>query len=78
MAGLAGEVEQEVLADEMRPQAVAVAHVGDVDADAVLDSLDVEPVAAVFRHQAVDQRDLGAQIDQPPGQVRTDKPQAAA
>ncbi len=60
MARLAGEVEQEVLAVEMRAQAIAVAHVGDVHADAILDPLDVESVAAVFGHQAVDQRDLCA------------------
>ena len=39
--------------------------------------MNVEPVAAVFGDEAVDQRHLGTQIDEPPRQVRADKAQPA-
>ena len=55
VAGLAGQVEQVVLPLHEVAHAVLVAHVGDIDADAVLDAGDVEEVAAVFGDQAVDQ-----------------------
>ena len=37
----------------------------------------IEAIAAVFRHQAVDQSDVGLQFHQPPGEVRADETEPA-
>jgi hypothetical protein len=41
-----------------------LAHVGDVDAHAVLDARDVEQVAAVVGDERVDEQHVGAEIDE--------------
>jgi len=46
-------------------------------ADAVLDAVDVEQIAAVFGNEGIDQQDVGAQIDEPARQVAPDEPEAA-
>ena len=52
VADLPGEVEDHLAVLHQRVHRRLVAHVGDVDADAVLDAVDVEPVAAVVRDSA--------------------------
>ena len=63
VAGLAGEIEEVILAPHQVSEAVFVAHVGDVDAHVIFDAGDVEQVAAVFGNEAVDERDLRAVFD---------------
>ena len=61
MAGLAGEIEEIILLLDQVAHAVFIAHVGDVDLDLVFDPVDVEQVAAVFRHQAVHKQNVCAE-----------------
>jgi hypothetical protein len=77
MARLSGEIEKVILALQQRPQAVQIAHIGNVDVHALAQRLDVETIAAVFRNEAVDQRDLGAEGVQARGQVRADEAESA-
>ncbi len=54
-----------------------VADVGDVDAHAVLDAVDVEPVAAVVGIERVDNQHVGAGVDELPHQVAADEAEPA-
>ena len=54
-----------------------LADVGDVDADAVLDAVDVEQVAAVVGDQRIDEQDVGAERDQRAREVAADEAEAA-
>ena len=54
-----------------------VADVGDVHIDGVLDPGDVEEIAPVLRDQRVDERDLGAGLDEFAREVRADEAEAA-
>ena len=60
MAGLAGEVEKEVVALNQIAHAVGIAHVCDVEFHLLADLGDVEQVAAVLGDQAVDKHDFRA------------------
>ena len=73
VARLAGEVEEIVLLSNEVAQAVLVADVRDVDVDRVLDSRDVEQIAAVLVDERVDERDLAPQLDELAGEVRADE-----
>lgn len=77
MAGLAGQVEKDVLALHQVLHAVLIPHVGDVDPHPVLDTGDVEQVTAVLGDQAVHQGHLRALVHQPAGQVGADEAQPA-
>ncbi len=65
MAGLSSQVEQVVLIRHQVTHAVGVPHVRDIHPHAVLDPRDVKGIAAVLRHQAVEQRHFSAQAGQP-------------
>src|SRR5688572_24572064 len=54
-----------------------VAHVGGVDFDAVAHVADVVEVAALIGQQAVEHRDLRADLDQTADEVAADKAEAA-
>ena len=60
VAGLAGEVEEELVILHEVAHAVLVAHIGDIDLHTVLDPGDVEKVAAILRDEAVEQSHPGA------------------
>ena len=77
VAGLAGEVEDEVLALHEILQAVLVAHVGDVHAHAAGEAVDVEKIAAVFRDEAVHEQHVGAEVHELPREIRADEAEAA-
>ena len=76
VARLPGEIEKIMLPLEQRTQAVQVAHIGDVDVYS-LARFDIETIAAVFRHEAVDQSDIGAEFMQAKRQVRADEAEPA-
>ena len=77
MARLAGEVEKKMLAAQKLREAVPVAHVGHVDRHFAPESVEVAAVAAVFRDEAVEDRDLGAAPHERASQVRADEPETA-
>ena len=56
---------------------LCVAHVGDVDAERVLDAVDIEEIAAVVRDHAIDEQHVCAELHQPARQVAADEPQPA-
>ena len=51
--------------------------VGDVDADAIGDAVDVEQVAAVVGDQRVDEQDVGAEVDELAREVAADEAEPA-
>src|SRR5580700_341720 len=77
MARLSRQVEQKVLPGHVRAKTVGIANVGNIDADPTLQAVDIEAVATVFGHEAVDQRDRSSQVDEPPREVRADKAKSA-
>src|SRR3954463_4890930 len=77
MARLPGEVEKVILVLDEIAQAMSVAHVGDVDLDAVPNALDVVKIPAVIRDQTVHDRDIRAEIDKAAGEVGADEAEAA-
>jgi hypothetical protein len=77
VARLPGEVEQEILPAHQARQPRPVAHVRDMHAHAAGDPREVAAVAAIFRDQAVHDRDLGAERDQRPREIRADEAQPA-
>ena len=77
VADLAGQVEDHILALNQGAHGIGVAHVGNVDLQAIFVAGDVEAIAAIVGDERVDQGDAGAQVDQPPGEVGADKAQAA-
>ena len=77
MTGLSRQVEQEILSGQMCAETVGIADVGNIDADPILQAVNIEAVAAVLGHEAVDQRDRGSQADEPPREVRADKAKSA-
>jgi hypothetical protein len=74
---LTREVEEVVLVANEVPQAVFVTHIRDVHGDRILDSGDVEEIAAVFVDQRIDEHDLRSRLDQFPGEVRADETEPA-
>ena len=76
MAGLPGQIEQEILPPEQMAQRRGVADIGDVDPDppAIGQVGDVGRVGAPLRDHAVEQYQLGAEPGEPPRQCRTDQP----
>ncbi len=58
------------------PDRLGIAHVGVVDRHLVGDLAHVERVAAVIRDQGVDDRHLGAELDQACRQVGADEARA--
>ena len=80
MAGLPGQIEQEILAREQMAQRRRVADIGDIDPHPPLspDRIgDVGRVGAALRHHAVEQYQLGAEPGEPPRQRRADQPDPA-
>ena len=77
MASLAREVEEKVVSLDQGGHGVLVAHIRNVQFDAIPDVMDIEKVAAIFRNQAVNQHDFCAQADETPGQRRTDESETA-
>ena len=69
VAGLPCQVEQVILPLDQVPHAVLVPHIGDVDLHVVLETGDVEQVAAVFGDQAVHEGHAGTEVHQPSRQV---------
>ena len=74
VAGLAREIEQEVLPLHQVFHAVLVTDVRDIHPDRVLDLFDIEQVAAIFRDETVHKDDLRPKPDQTRGQVGADEP----
>ncbi len=74
---LAGQIEEHVLTNDERTQAVRVADVRDVHRHTVLDPGDVRSISAVFRHEGVDEDDVRGRVDELAGKVRTEKAQPA-
>ena len=54
-----------------------VAHVGDVEPDAILEAVDVEPVAAVVGIERVDDQHVGAGVDELPHEIAADEAEPA-
>ena len=77
VADLSGEVEDHLAAPHQVVHRRALAHVGDVDAQAVFDAGDVEEVAAVVGQQRIDDQDVGAELDQRARQVDADEAEPA-
>ena len=82
MAGLPGQIEQEILSREQMAQRRRVADIGDVEPHppAICQSGeigDVGRVGAALRHHAVEQYQLGAEPGEPPRQRRADQPDPA-
>ncbi len=75
MTGLAGQVEEVVLALHQVAETVLVADVRYVHPNGVFKLANVETVAAVFGDQTVHELHFGAQPGQPAGQRRSDEPQ---
>ena len=64
VADLPGEVEDDLAVLDQRVHRRLIAHVGDVDAHAVLDAVEVEAVAAVVGIERVDDQHVGAGVDE--------------
>ena len=77
VADLAGEIEDDVLIAHQVIHGALLPHVGDVDAQPVLDAADVEQVAAVVGDQRVDDRARGRRARRAGAQVAADEAQAA-
>ena len=74
MAGLACEIEEEVLILEEVVDAVGISNVRDVDLNIVLEGLDVEEVTPVLWYQRVDDGDPSPGFNEPLSEVRADEP----
>ncbi len=77
VAGLAGEVEQEILAGEQLAQRRPIADIGNVDPHPLLYVGDVGKIPAGFGDHAVEEQHLGAERQQTPRQRRADEADAA-
>ena len=77
VAGLGGEIEQEILPRQQMAQRLAVADIGDVDPQPVADIGDVGEIAPGLGHHAVEQQHLGAERDEPARQRGADQTHAA-
>jgi hypothetical protein len=77
VARLPGEIEKKMLPAQKLRQAVPVAHVGEMDARLALEPAHVAAVAAVFRDEAVEQRDLRPELHEGAGEVRADEAESA-
>ena len=77
VAHLAGQVEDHVDVPHEVVHRAFLAHVGDVQPQAVLDVGDVEEVAAVVGDERVDQQHIRAEIDEAAGEIAADEPEAA-
>src|SRR5712691_11920026 len=77
VARLPGQVEEHVTAAHELAHAVLVPNVGDIDGDVLLDARHVEEVAAVLRDERVHEDDVGALLEQPPGEVAPDEAEPA-
>ena len=77
VADLAGEVEDDVAVAHQVVHRRLLADVGDVDAHAVGDAVDVEQVAAVVGDQRVDEQHVGAELDELAREVAADEAEAA-
>ena len=73
---LADEVEEQLGLPHEGREPVGVAHVEELDPD-VLEALEVREIAAVRRHERVDEHGLGARAGEQPRQVRADEAGAA-
>ena len=77
VADLTGQVKEVVLPLYQVVHAGAIADVGDVDPHQVLDIGDIEQVATILRDERIDDKHLGPQFYQPPGQVGADEAESA-
>ncbi len=77
VADLAGEVEDNFPVLHQCVQRRLVAHVGDVDAHAVFQPRDVEPVSAIVGVKRIDDEDVSACIGQTPDEITADKAEPA-
>ena len=77
VADLPGQVEDDLAVPHEVVHRGRLAHVGDVDADAILDAGDVVEVAAVVGDQRVDEQHVGAELDQRVREVAADEAEAA-
>src|SRR6266404_2142003 len=73
MTGLPGEIEEKFALFNERGHHARVTNVRKIDSHLVANVVNVEKISTVFRNQTVDQGDLGAELDQTPGQGGTDK-----
>ena len=77
VACLASEVEEIILSLHQIAHAVGIAHVRDVDLQAVAEWLDVKKIPAIIRDEAVEHRDLRAEMEQLLREIRSDKSKPA-
>ena len=77
VAHLPGEVEDDVAVAHEIVHRRLLADVGDVDAHAIGDAVDVEQVAAVVGDERIDEQHVGAERDQPAREIAADEAEAA-
>ncbi len=77
VAHLAGEIEDDLAIAHQVVHRAFLAHVGDVHPDLVGDAVDVEEVRAGVGNERVHQQHIGAELDQPAGDVAADEAEAA-
>ena len=77
VAHLAREVEDDLAVPHEMIHRAFLADVRDVDAHPVGDAGDVEEIGARIRDERVHQEDIGAQLDEPHGDVAADEAEAA-
>ena len=77
VAHLAREIEDHLLVAHQVIHRARLAHVGDVDADAVFDVRDIEQVAAVFWNEGIDDEHARAELDELMRERAADEPEPA-
>jgi hypothetical protein len=77
MTGLAGEVEKIMTVFDQGRHRGRIAYVSKIDRHPVADVIYIKKVAAIFRDQAVNERDLRLKVDKAPRQGRADEAQPA-
>src|SRR6185503_2814172 len=75
MTGLASQIENIILVLDKILDGVRIAYVGDIDADPIPDVVDVKKISSILRNQAVNDRHVGAHVQQPTGEVGPDETQ---
>ena len=77
VADLAGQIEDDRAIAHEEIHRGLLTDVGDVDADAIGDAVDVEQIAAVVGDQRVDEEHIRAKLDELAGEVTADETEAA-
>lgn len=70
---MAGEIEEELFAENEVTKAMSVAHVGNVHLHAIANAFDVVKITAVVRDQALDDGYLGTELDKAARQIQSNE-----